>query len=33
MRLLGAFEVGHAADGSRLVPPPGLVQAATTAGA
>jgi 3-hydroxyacyl-[acyl-carrier-protein] dehydratase len=28
MRLLGAFEVGHAADGSRLVPPAWLLQAA-----
>jgi 3-hydroxyacyl-[acyl-carrier-protein] dehydratase len=28
MRLLGAFEVGHAADGSPLVPPPRLLQAA-----
>ena len=27
MRLLGAFDVGHAADGSRLTPPPHLVQA------
>jgi 3-hydroxyacyl-[acyl-carrier-protein] dehydratase len=27
MRLLGAFEVGHAADGSRLVPPRQLVDA------
>jgi len=27
MRLLGAFEVGHAADGSRLQPPPALVRA------
>ena len=26
MRMLGAFEVGHAADGSRLVPPPGLLR-------
>ena len=24
MRLLGAFDVGHAADGSRLVPPPSV---------
>jgi 3-hydroxyacyl-[acyl-carrier-protein] dehydratase len=28
MSLLGAFEVGHAADGSRLVPPPRLLHAA-----
>ncbi len=28
MRLLGAFDVGHAADGSRLVPPPHLLHAA-----
>ena len=27
MRLLGAFDVGHAADGSRLAPPPRLLQA------
>jgi hypothetical protein len=27
MRLLGAFDVGHAADGSRLVPPPTLLEA------
>jgi 3-hydroxyacyl-[acyl-carrier-protein] dehydratase len=27
MRLLGAFDVGHAADGSRLVPPPKLLEA------
>lgn len=25
MRLLGAFDIGHAADGSRLVPPPNLL--------
>ncbi|MCE5303035.1 MAG: beta-hydroxyacyl-ACP dehydratase [Planctomycetaceae bacterium] len=28
MRLLGAFEIGHAADGGPLKPPPHLVQAA-----
>jgi 3-hydroxyacyl-[acyl-carrier-protein] dehydratase len=28
MRLLGAFDVGHAADGSQLAPPARLVQAA-----
>ena len=28
MRLLGAFDVGHAADGSRLVPPRRLLEAA-----
>jgi len=27
MRLLGAFDVGHAADGSRLTPPPRLLNA------
>ncbi|MHC4177420.1 MAG: 3-hydroxyacyl-ACP dehydratase FabZ family protein [Planctomycetota bacterium] len=27
MRLLGAFDVGHAADGSPLVPPPRLLEA------
>ena len=27
MRLLGAFDVGRAADGSRLRPPPRLVEA------
>ncbi len=27
MNLLGAFDVGHAADGSRLVPPPRLLRA------
>ncbi len=25
MHLLGAFQVGHAADGSRLTPPPNLL--------
>jgi 3-hydroxyacyl-[acyl-carrier-protein] dehydratase len=28
MNLLGAFDVGHAADGSRLVPPPHLMHGA-----
>jgi hypothetical protein len=28
MRLLGAFDVGHAADGSRLAPPARLLKAA-----
>ncbi|HEY4759937.1 MAG TPA: 3-hydroxyacyl-ACP dehydratase FabZ family protein [Thermoguttaceae bacterium] len=27
MRMLGAFDVGHAADGSRLTPPPALLKA------
>jgi 3-hydroxyacyl-[acyl-carrier-protein] dehydratase len=31
MRLLGAFDVGHAADGSRLAPPPRLLNAAKSA--
>jgi 3-hydroxyacyl-[acyl-carrier-protein] dehydratase len=31
MRLLGAFDVGHAADGSRLVPPPRLLNAVKAA--
>jgi len=31
MRLLGAFEVGRAADGSRLVPPPRLLAASDSA--
>lgn len=32
MRLLGAFEVGHAADGSPLRPPPDLIDAAKAQG-
>ena len=28
MNVLGAFRVGRAADGSRLLPPPSLLQAA-----
>jgi 3-hydroxyacyl-[acyl-carrier-protein] dehydratase len=31
MRMLGAFDVGHAADGSRLVPPPRLLNAVKSA--
>jgi 3-hydroxyacyl-[acyl-carrier-protein] dehydratase len=30
MRLLGAFDVGHAPDGSRLMPPPRLMDSAQT---
>ena len=33
MRLLGAFEVGHAADGSRLQPPKRLLEAVNGTGA
>ncbi len=31
MRMLGAFDVGHAADGSQLTPPPRLLQAIKSA--
>jgi 3-hydroxyacyl-[acyl-carrier-protein] dehydratase len=33
MRMLGAFDVGHAADGSPLKPPPALLAAVKAAGA